>query len=261
MSGVPLGVVHQEAPHLLPLRQQADAALAATPLYPHHEADLVLALSAASSMTFWYETGAVQALAERVLAFASAWNPDGEVDVFFLGEQAWHGGTLTLKRHRGAIGRFRHMRELPFTEWGRGLAQIRRHRRGHRLLGHDRWPERPTFVLVVTDADPSDARYAARQVLDSCLEPVWWECFGIPWGERFGFLEALENPDDVSPDVAAQYAAEVELLRTRDLDNVHTFVGDLEEPELYQRMLERYPDWVEGTRGRLWGSSGPTTAG
>jgi hypothetical protein len=255
VPGVPVERLQREAPHLVELRRQAEEALAATELEPNHRANVALAIAATSSMKFFYETGLVRAIAEKLLALASIIDDDGAIDLFFLGEQTSHAGKLTLRNHRGSLGKLWPGQPMGAPEVGRGFHHVRRRFNGHRTFGQDRKPELPAYILVVTDSDPFDSKYAAQQVFDSSREPIWWECVGTPRGDRFGFLEVLENPDTLDPDFALGYESEAELLRGRDLDNVHSVVCDLDDPDLYRLILSKYPAWVEGTRGRLWGVS------
>ena len=206
-----------------------------------HTARVALVLDISASMTMLYRRGAVQRLAERVLALGLRFDDDGEVDVFLFGERVHHPPEgLRLEGYQDYIARLLQAHKLEYdTQYGAAAAALRRHYFGEAgRRSHPRPDSTPVYVMFITDGEPSDKAEATRQVRAASYEPVFWQFMGVGSG-RFSFLERLDDLDDRFTDNADFFAVtDDELLGT------HPITDDA----LFARLMTEYPDWLRRAR-------------
>lgn len=206
-----------------------------------HTARVALVLDISASMTMLYRRGAVQRLAERVLALGLRFDDDGEVDVFLFGEKVHHPERgLTLDGYQDYIARLLQEHKLEYdTRYGAAAAEVRKHyfgTSGDRSRPHH--DATPVYVMFITDGEPSDKTVATRQVRAASYEPVFWQFMGLGSG-RFAFLERLDDLDKRYTDNADFFAVtDEELLGARPIS----------DDALFARLMTEYPDWLRRAR-------------
>ena len=209
-----------------------------------HTARVALVLDISASMTMLYRRGAVQRLAERVLALGLRFDDDGEVDVFLFGERVHHPEPgLRLDGYQDYIARMLQEHKLEYdTQYGAAAAEVRRYYFGEAGRRSQPRPDTtPVYVMFITDGEPSDKAEATRQVRSASYEPVFWQFMGVGSG-RFAFLERLDDLDDRYTDNADFFAVtDEELLGARPIS----------DDALFARLMTEYPDWL--TRARSGG--------
>jgi hypothetical protein len=209
-----------------------------------HTARVALVLDISASMTMLYRRGAVQRLAERVLALGLRFDDDGEVDVFLFGENVHQPDRgLTLDGYQDYIARLLKEHKLEYdTRYGSAVAEVRRHYFGESGSRSQPRPDAtPVYVMFITDGEPSDKTEVTRQVRAASYEPVFWQFMGVGRG-RFSFLERLDDLDGRYTDNADFFAVtDEELLGATPIS----------DDALFARLMTEYPDWL--TRARSGG--------
>jgi len=206
-----------------------------------HTARVALVLDISASMTMLYRRGAVQRLAERVLALGLRFDDDGEVDVFLFGENVYQPERgLTLDGYGDYIARLLQEHKLEYdTRYGSAVAEVRRHYFGEAGSRSQPRPDAvPVYVMFITDGEPSDKTEVTRQVRAASYEPVFWQFMGVGRG-RFSFLERLDDLDDRYTDNADFFAVtDEELLGA----------SPISDDALFARLMTEYPDWLNRAR-------------
>lgn len=206
-----------------------------------HTARVALCLDISASMHGLYKKGAVQKLAERVLALALRFDDDGAVDVFLFGAEGHAAPPMTLDNSATYLERALKAHPLEgATSYGKAVRLVREHYFGEAVRRREPLREAlPVYVMFLTDGEPSDRRDAEAQVREAALEPVFWQFMGI--GKRFPFLEKLDDLSGRYLDNADFFAVtEDELLGRRPLA----------DDALFDRLMQEYPGWLPQARSK-----------
>ncbi|MCW2778575.1 MAG: Stress response protein [Frankiales bacterium] len=227
-----------QAPAMLSLVKTAGVSLTKRGL-GEHTARVALCLDISASMAGLYRRGAVQRLAERVLALALRFDDDGAVDVFLFGREGYTAPAMTLENSPTFLDRA--LRAYPLegaTFYGKAVRLVREHYFGDAVARREPLREQlPVYVMFLTDGEPNDRKDAEAQVREAALEPVFWQFMGI--GKRFPFLEKLDD------------------LRGRYVDNADFFSvtedellgrSPLPDDALFDRLMQEYPAWLPQAR-------------
>ncbi|MFJ1599361.1 VWA domain-containing protein [Streptomyces sp. NPDC088261] len=214
-----------------------------------HTARVALCLDMSASMSGLYESGRVQALAERVLALALRWDDNGEVDVFPFAAVAEEAGSMGLADYRGrTVALHQEAGVGGSTDYGEAIRRVR-----GRYLGSEDLRSLPpladagagegegavgppVFVVVVTDGATSEPEVALEQLRSSRYEPVFWQFMAIGEAEEFAFLAELSARP-------GPYLDNLGFFSVRD-------PRELTDDQLYDLLLARYPRWLDAARGR-----------
>lgn len=227
-------------PELLSLVKTAGISLTKRGM-AEHTARVVVVLDISASMHKLYRKGAVQRLVERVLALGLRFDDDGEVDVITLGKNSRSAAPMTVGTYVGYTDAL--LAAHPFegaTYYGRAMVAVRERQLGEAVRRTSPLSAAvPTYVLFVTDGEPSDRRDAEEQVRQSSFEPIFWQCIGI--GDRFPFLSRLDDLTGRYVDNAGFFSVtEAELLGARPIA----------DDELFDRMMGEYPGWIATAKQR-----------
>jgi hypothetical protein len=191
-----------------------------------------------------YRGGAVQRLAERVLALGLRFDDDGEVDVFLFGKQVHQPAQgLRLEGHQQYIGKLTQQYRLEYdTRYGAAMAAVRAHYFGHSGDRHQPQSDRvPVYVMFVTDGAPSDKKTAIEQIRSASYEPIFWQFMGIGSPREFSFLQKLDDLKGRFTDNADFFSVtEDDLLGRRP-------IGD---DALFDHLMNEYPDWLRRARAQ-----------
>jgi uncharacterized protein YegL len=201
---------------------------------------VALVLDISGSMHRLYARGAVQRLAERVLALGLRFDDDGAVDVFLFGKEVHQPGDLGLDGYQSYIADMLKSHPLEFdTRYGAAMTAVRRHYFGTSGERTEPQPDRvPVYVMFLTDGEPSDKQVATRQIRAASYEPVFWQFMGI--GTRgFPYLQKLDDLDRRYTDNADFFSvSEDELLGRQPIS----------DDALFDRLMTEYPDWLRRAR-------------
>jgi len=237
-------------PQLLSLVKSAGVSLEKRGL-GEHTARVALCLDISGSMVGLFRAGAVERLAQRVLALGLRFDDDGEVDVFLFGKDGHVAPPMTLAN----AGRY--IADLQFrfeggTQYVAALTLVREHyfgTSGKRLSPHQE--QLPVYLMFVTDVrQDRDRAPAAVGLVRADVRAVHGHRRGDPPPRRGRFLasggefEFLHKLDDLSGrliDNAGFFAVSRDRLMGR------TPIGD---DELFSLMMQEYPGWLAQARAK-----------
>ena len=234
---ISLEKLQHEAPALVSLRQSVDQAITQHVGLANHVAKVALALDYSGSMGSLYQNGSVQALAEKVLALGTAFDDDGEIDVFIFESHAHYVGSLSIGNYRDGIQRLLSRYSMGSTNYAAVIELIRAHYRSQpsktgmfgRLLGKSAAPAYPSYVMFITDGEPDSRSAAETQIREAAKEPIFWQFMGVG-STSFDFLSKLDT------------------MQGRVVDNANFFAvanpKSIPDADLYKKMLAEYPDWL-----------------
>ncbi|MGK5169444.1 VWA domain-containing protein [Geodermatophilus sp. CPCC 205761] len=231
------------APQLLSLVTTAGVSLEKRGL-GEHTARVALVLDISGSMAGLYRSGAVQRLAERVLALGLRFDDDGVVDVFLFGKQVHQPETgLRLDGHQEFISAVTKKHRLEFdTRYGAAMSAVRQHYFGSSQDRRAPLSDRvPVYVMFLTDGAPSDKAVATAQIRSASYEPVFWQFMGIGSPRQFTFLQRLDDLEGRFTDNADFFAVDEKDLMGRT---------PISDDELFDRLMTEYPDWLRRARAQ-----------
>jgi stress response protein SCP2 len=213
-------------------------------------ARVVLVLDASGSMSFLYSKGVVADVVERMTAVAAQLDDDGEMQAWTFAsnparlpdlavgdlpewlERHVRVGELTLfrrsrKPRKGMLPGQVDMRAVGIqNEEQKVIAEVRAYVR-------ERPAADPTLVLFFSDGGVYRNKEIEKELMEAVDEPIFWQFVGLG-RSNYGVLERFDT------------------LPGRRVDNVGFFavddIGDVPDPELYDRLLSEFPSWVREAR-------------
>jgi stress response protein SCP2 len=232
-----------QAPQMLSLVKTAGVSLQKKGL-GEHTARVALVLDISGSMSGLYRSGAVQRLAERVLALGLRFDDDGEVDVFLFGKKVHQPRPgLRLEGHQQYIAELTQRYKLEYdTRYGAAMAAVREHYFGSGGGRGTPVSDRlPVYVMFMTDGAPSDKKAATEQIRSASYEPIFWQFMGIGSPREFSFLQKLD-------DLGGRYTDNADFFAVAERDLVGS--GSVSDDDLFDRLMNEYPDWLRRARAQ-----------
>ncbi|WP_328663149.1 VWA domain-containing protein [Nocardia salmonicida] len=174
-SSVELTKVASQAPALLAPARQAGQALASSGL-ANCRAAVYLVLDHDYDMKDMYESFAIQAFAERVLALSVNLDDDGIVPVIFSGEDEPFLEEISLTNYRGRIGQLHTQ-----VDWGWGnVTQAMR-----RIVSHyqESGSSDPVLAIVQVGSEPYDKAEIRSLLQNTASMGVFWLFVGFGRGK------------------------------------------------------------------------------
>jgi hypothetical protein len=181
-----------------------------------------LVLDISASMTGLFDSGIVQDIVERALALGIKFDDNAAIDVYLFGEKCHSIGELTESDFYGYVQNV--IRKKYKLEYDTRYSEV------IKLVTKDMMtPGDPAYVMFITDGDNSDKPATTAAVIEAANYGIFWQFIGIGRA-GFGYLEKLDDMDG------------------RKVDNANFFsvndINRIEDKELYERMLNEYPDWL-----------------
>ncbi len=231
-----------QAPQLLSLVKTAGVSLEKRGL-GEHTARVALVLDISGSMAGLYRAGAVQRLAERVLALGLRFDDDGVVDVFLFGKEVHRPEGLRLEGHQQYIADLTRRYPLEYdTRYGAAMTAVRQAYSGDSRDRAEPQPAQvPVYVMFLTDGAPSDKAVATRQLRSASYEPVFWQFMGIGPERQFSYLQRLDDLDGRFTDNADFFAVDQDDLMGR---------RPISDDALFDRLMTEYPGWLQRARAQ-----------
>ncbi|MFC8302605.1 VWA domain-containing protein [Specibacter sp. NPDC057265] len=241
-----LDKIGTQAPGLLSLAKTASEAVDVSGLRGQ-TAKVAVALDFSGSMRNAYKSGSMQRLVEKVLALATQFDDDGDIDFFVFDAKASHLGEIGLKDFAGSVDRLTKGRRMGTTNYADTFLTVRDHfgfappappKKG--LFGLRKAQpaqmgpaEVPVYVLFLTDGGPDSKPAAVKALTEVSTAPIFWKFLSIG-KESMVFLEKLDT------------------LAERFIDNANYHaLGDVDsisDAELFEKMLDEFPDWLREAR-------------
>ncbi|MFJ7127112.1 VWA domain-containing protein [Streptomyces sp. NPDC098101] len=227
--------VEEAAPALVSLYKSAGESLRRHGI-DGQRAAVYLVVDYSGSMKPYYRSGAVQALADRVLGLSAHLDDDGRVPVVFFSTDVDAETEIRLDDHEGRIDRIvaglGHMGKTSY------------HLAMDAVVDHylDSGATDPALVVFQTDGGPINKLAAERYVCKAARLPLFWQFigFGDPDSRQFDFLRRLD---------------ELDVPGRRPVDNAGFFHAGkdpdrLPDGELYDRLVSEFPVWLAAARAR-----------
>ncbi|ODA73431.1 General stress protein 16U [Streptomyces sp. AVP053U2] len=207
-------------------------------------ARVVLVLDASGSMSFLYSKGVVADVVERMAAVAAQLDDDGEMQAWtfasnparlpdlLLGElPEW----LRLHVRVGEMSLFRRGRKKGLDPSQVDMREVGIQNEEQKVIAEVRSFVRhspaaaPTLVLFFSDGGVYRNAEIERELREAVEEPIFWQFVGLGRA-NYGVLERFDT------------------LPGRLVDNVGFFavddIGTVPDPELYDRLLSEFPQWI-----------------
>ncbi|MES2819070.1 MAG: VWA domain-containing protein [Pseudomonadota bacterium] len=244
--------LEKEAPHLISLVKKAAVSLEKKGMTAHR-AKVCLCLDISASMSQLYDSGQVQAFAERVLALGCQFDDDGEIDVFLFGKDVHQPEPMGLGNNRDYVQQISQRHKLEFdTRYGAAMQAIRRFYFPDSAGGARTTPHKaqvPVYVMFITDGTTSDQAVTQQQLRWSSNEPIFWQFMGIGRGRKGGFFGGSASTGSASD---FPFLEKLDDLEGRLVDNADFFSvsspGEHPDEALYDLLMNEYPGWVQLAR-------------
>lgn len=261
--GLSLGKIEKEAPELLSLAKTAQDVVGKSKLNGR-VSRVALALDYSGSMHSEYASGAMQRLAEKVLALGTQLDDDGEIDLFFFATNAWYAGTVNISNFRDVIAKETRGLRMGTTNYealfAAVLGQYGLSPFVDEVVSTDTvkggWFRKdrtvdvtqsvlkpvqttdPVLVVFLTDGSPDSQSDAKRALTEASYAPVFWQFLSIG-RDKIPFLQKLD-------DLPGRYIDNADYKPVRDVDRIG-------EAELFELLLDEYPGWIaeQTSRGNI----------
>lgn len=196
-----------------------------------HKARVVLVLDYSGSMNKMYKDGTVQEILNRMVPFGLLFDDNGEIDVYRFEYGSKELESMTLDNYDGYVDKViqPRYRDMGGTKYAPVLTEIRDKYFRKSFFGKVK-DNSATFVIFITDGDNSDKGDTNKVVIETAKENMFIQFIGIGH-EEFKYLQKLDD------------------LKNRECDNTgftrFEDIRNLSDDELYNRVLEQYPDWLK----------------
>lgn len=220
--------VADKAPHLVSLVKKTTVSLEKRGLLGTI-ARVGVVLDASGSMRRQYRDGHVQTLLDRVLPLALHFDDDGSLDVWAFDDTPTPLPAASLD----SIQDYTENAQGGWRRWAGG----RNNEPAVLKAVIDHYQSFtdgiPAYVLFVSDGGVARNREIKDLLTRASALPIYWQFMGLG-GRNYGILESLETLGGRRVDNCGFFA----------IDDLH----DLTEDQLYDRLLQKFPQWLEATR-------------
>ena len=184
------------------------------------KAKVVLCLDYSGSMEYEYSSGRVQQVIEKALPIALQFDDDGTFEVLtFDTSVKWRADcsmnnvyNYVSKNISGGMGG---------TRYSNPIKEIVK-----------KAPDNiPTYVIFITDGEPSDREESTVEIIKASDKPVFWKFVGVGSCE-FDFLKKLDD------------------MTGRTVDNADFFEVDNLDDITYESLMEEYPGWLDAIKSK-----------
>ena len=183
-----------------------------------------LVLDISGSMVPRFKNGTVQSIVNKTLPLAVQFDDDGELDFWFYGTTAKKMNSVNLKNYTTAVPE--DWKHLMLDLGGRNNEPIVM----RMVVDEYKDTKIPAYVLFITDGGVNQKREIQNIITEASHMPIFWQFVGVG-GKNYGILEKLDT------------------MTGRYVDNAGFFALDdfkkVSNEELYARLLEEFPSWLE----------------
>ena len=186
-----------------------------------------LVLDISGSMVPRFKNGTVQSIVNKTLPLAVQFDDDGELDFWLYGTTARKMNSVNLKNYTTAVPE--DWKHLMLDLGGRNNEPIVM----RMVVDEYKDTKVPAYVLFITDGGVNQKREIQNIITEASHLPIFWQFVGVG-GKNYGILEKLDT------------------MSGRYVDNAGFFALDdfkkVSNEELYARLLEEFPSWLEKIR-------------
>ena len=186
-----------------------------------------LVLDISGSMSQRFKNGTVQEIVNKTLPLAVQFDDDGELDFWYYGTTARRMKSVNLDNYTEAVP----------ADWKRLMMELGGRNNEPTVLKMvvDAYKNTkiPAYVLFITDGGVNHRKEIQNIITEASHLPIFWQFVGVG-GQNYGILEKLNT------------------MTGRYVDNAGFFALDdfkkVSNEELYARLLEEFPKWLEEIR-------------
>lgn len=190
-------------------------------------ARVALVMDISGSMSGRYGNGTVQSVVDKTLPLAVQFDDDGNLDFWYYGNRCKKMDDVTLDNYKTAVPA--KWRDLMYELGGGNNEPVVM----REVIDYYADTDLPVYVLFVTDGGVGSKHKISKLMREASEKPVFWQFVGIG-GHNYGVLERLDTMDGRYVDNAGFFA----------LDDFKT----VPDSDLYDRLLEEFPKWLEEVR-------------
>lgn len=214
---------------------------------------VIICLDHSGSMESLYDDDDVQAILEKILPIAMAWDDNGECEVFRFSNtcerikpnatennvfgyvkknvfERYRMGGTSYSSAIDKIGEFVCGEENNFQSPKQENSSFFSRMFGGNKSNPTSAPAHtPTYVVFITDGECQDERQAEQMIRDYSQFPIFFQFVGIG-RTRFNFLEKLDE-------LKGRYIDNAGFFQLNDFNSISTDV-------LYKRLLKEYPEYL-----------------
>lgn len=186
-----------------------------------------LVLDISGSMCQCFKNGTVQEIVNKTLPLAVQFDDDGELDFWYYGTTARRMKSVNLDNYTEAVP----------NDWKHLMMELGGRNNEPTVLKMvvDAYKNTkiPAYVLFITDGGVNHKKEIQNIMTEASHLPIFWQFVGVG-GQNYGILEKLDT------------------MTGRYVDNAGFFALDdfkkVSNEELYARLLEEFPKWLEDIR-------------
>lgn len=208
------------------------------------KAEVVLVLDNSGSMNWQYENGTVKEIVNRLIPLAINFDDNQSIDFWAFASKPAHLDNINMKNYRDVIydkneevtsmkdKLFSNKQPKKWKTWNTGMPANNETSviKEINKMVTSRKNNLPIYVLFISDGGVHDNEGIERAIKEAASLPIFWQFVGVG-GSNYGILERLDD------------------MKGRVVDNANFFsihkLSDLSEEELYDKMLEEFPNWLK----------------
>lgn len=196
---------------------------------PPIQARVAVVFDASGSMYSLYKKGIVQEAFERILAIATAFDDNGELDVWFFAKEFLRAPSVRAEDYKDYVARAYKLGSKGGTNNEPPVMEdvIRKY------TVEEPNVRIPTYIIFFSDGGVSSKSKITKLITDSSHQNLFWQFVGLG-NANYGILRQLDE------------------LKGRFIDNASFFelddISKVSDEELYDRLLNEFPSWIVEAR-------------
>ncbi len=196
---------------------------------PPIQARVAVVFDASGSMYSLYKKGIVQEAFERILAIATAFDDNGELDVWFFAKEFLRAPSVRAEDYKDYVARTYKLGSKGGTNNEPPVMEdvIRKY------TVEEPNVRIPTYIIFFSDGGVSSKSKITKLITDSSHQNLFWQFVGLG-NANYGILRQLDE------------------LKGRFIDNASFFelddISKVSDEELYDRLLSEFPSWIVEAR-------------
>ncbi len=191
-------------------------------------AKVALILDISGSMEEKYKNGTVQMIINKMLPLAVQFDDNSELDFWYYGSNFKRVEAITMENYEEAVPKD-YTKLMSLLGYGNNEALVMQD-----IIKEYKNSKIPAYIIFITDGGVGSTTKIKNCMIESSKYPIFWQFIGIG-GYGYGILKRLDTMSDRKVDNANFFA----------LDDFKTVTNE----ELYSRMLNKFPIWLEKSKG------------
>lgn len=200
--------------------------------FENHKAKVAVVLDYSGSMSNQYRSGKIQNLLTRLMPLALKFDDNGELDVWIFDDKYERIESMTLNNFDTFVKNeiLSLNRHMGCTSYSPVLKDVLKKYFKEDVATSDI----PSFVIFITDGSNDDKRETDKVIIKSSHKNIFIQFVGTGEYEEFSYLRKLD-------DLSGRPVDNTGFIRVKDMHGL----GD---EELFNMLLEQYPDWLKEKR-------------